>query len=155
MSRLFSLFLQTVLQHLEGLATLERAIWSDLVAFLGRAPRVSFNYTQSDKLSKSGVLSGTWPSVRWCGLGCSSNVDSGTAVRLTSWGWKCWMHATPLPRHLVIMACGKTTSTKTTNPAAKSLAVRHLHGGTRCGFAPLLEDGQGRPWFQMGWKMFS
>jgi hypothetical protein len=54
-------FLQTVLQHPEGLATLERAIpWSDLAASLGRGPRVSSNYTQSDKLSKSSILSEDW-----------------------------------------------------------------------------------------------
>ena len=54
-------FLQTVLQHPEGFATLERAIpWSDLAAFLGRGPRVSSNYTQSDKLSKSSILSEDW-----------------------------------------------------------------------------------------------
>ena len=54
-------FLQTVLQHPEGLATLERAIpWSDLAAFLARAPRVSSNHTQSDKLSKSSILSEDW-----------------------------------------------------------------------------------------------
>ena len=141
-------FLQTVLQHPEGLAALERAIpWSDLAAFLGRGPRVSSNYTQSEKLSKSSILSGIGPSVGWCGLGGSSNVDSGTAVTVTSWKWKCWTHATPLPRHLLMMACGKTTSTKATNPAARSLAGRRLRGGVRCGLArrlprsPPVSDG--------------
>jgi protein SMG6 len=54
-------FLQTVLQHPEGLAMFERTIpWSDLAAFLGRGPRVSSNYTLSDKLSKSSILSEDW-----------------------------------------------------------------------------------------------
>jgi len=53
-------FLQTVLRHPEGLATLERAIpWSDLAAFLDRGPQVSSSHTQN-KLGKSSILSEDW-----------------------------------------------------------------------------------------------
>ena len=55
------MFLQTVLWHPEGLATFERTIpWADLATFLGQGPRVSSNHTQSEKLSKSGILPGNW-----------------------------------------------------------------------------------------------
>ena len=59
-------FLQTVLRHPEGLATLERAIpWAELAAFLGRGPRASSNYTQSEKLGKSSILLKDWA---MCGM---------------------------------------------------------------------------------------
>jgi len=66
-------FLQTALQHLEGLATLEQATpWSDLAAFLGQGPQVSSNYMQSDKLSKSSILvrglGYPWDCVAWSAL---------------------------------------------------------------------------------------
>ena len=52
-------FLQMVLRHPEGLATLEHAMpRTDLAAFLGRGLRVSSNYTQSEKLGKSSILIG-------------------------------------------------------------------------------------------------
>jgi hypothetical protein len=54
-------FLQTVLRHPDGLAMFERAIpWVDLATFLSRGPRVSSNYTQSEKLSKSSILPEDW-----------------------------------------------------------------------------------------------
>ena len=49
------------LRHPDGLAMFERAIpWVDLATFLSRGPRVSSNYTQSDKLSKSSILPEDW-----------------------------------------------------------------------------------------------
>jgi protein SMG6 len=54
-------FLQTVLQHSQGVAALERAIpWSDLATFVRRGPRVSSSYMQSEKLSKSSIMSEDW-----------------------------------------------------------------------------------------------
>jgi len=54
-------FLQTVLQHPEGLAMLERAIpWAVLAAFFGRGLRVLSSYTQSEKLGKSSILPEDW-----------------------------------------------------------------------------------------------
>ncbi|KAI0262907.1 hypothetical protein BC834DRAFT_889594 [Gloeopeniophorella convolvens] len=54
-------FMQTILRHPEGLATLERAIpWAELAAFYKRAPHVSSKYTQSDKLGSRSVLLEDW-----------------------------------------------------------------------------------------------
>ncbi len=54
-------FLQTVLRHPEGLASLERAVpWADLAAFLSHGPRASSSRAQSDKLGQSSILSEDW-----------------------------------------------------------------------------------------------
>ena len=54
-------FLQTVLRHPEGLAMFECTIpWVDFATFLGRGPRVSSDYTQSEKLSTSSILPEDW-----------------------------------------------------------------------------------------------
>ena len=52
-------FLQTILQHLEGLSALERAIpWANLAVFLKRVPHVPSTHLQNDKLDKNSVLIG-------------------------------------------------------------------------------------------------
>ena len=56
-------FLQTDLWdlELEDLTMFKRTMpWVDLAAFLGRGPRVSSNYTQSEKLNKSSTLPEDW-----------------------------------------------------------------------------------------------
>ncbi|KAI0303402.1 hypothetical protein B0F90DRAFT_1911396 [Multifurca ochricompacta] len=54
-------FLQAVLRHPEGLATLERAVpWADLAVFLSRGPRISSSYIQSEKLGKGNLLLEDW-----------------------------------------------------------------------------------------------
>jgi len=64
----------------------------------------------------------TGQSVGGCGLGGSSKVNSGMAVRATSWRWRCLMHMTPLLRYPSMVACGKMTSMKVMNLAMKCLA---------------------------------
>ncbi|KAH9053859.1 hypothetical protein EDB87DRAFT_1676684 [Lactarius vividus] len=55
------MFLQTILRHPEGLSALERAIpWTDLAAFLTRAPHVQSVHLQNDKLDKNSVLLEDW-----------------------------------------------------------------------------------------------
>ncbi|KAI9463378.1 hypothetical protein F5148DRAFT_1313175 [Russula earlei] len=83
-------FLQTVLRHPEGLATLERSIpWTDLAAFLSRGPVVSSNYTQNEKLGKNSILQEDWAirGMAWSGkifgLGFWDGNDAGR-----HWHWR-------------------------------------------------------------------
>jgi len=67
-------FLQTVLQHPEGPATLEHAKpWADLAVFLGGGPQVSSNYMQSEKLGKSSILLEDW--AMHGNVGCANGAN--------------------------------------------------------------------------------
>ncbi|KAH9171504.1 hypothetical protein EDB89DRAFT_1108247 [Lactarius sanguifluus] len=77
------MFLQTILRHPEGLSALERAIpWTDLAAFLTRAPHVQSAHLQNDKLDKNSVLLEDWAmrGMAWVGRvferGCWEGNDS-------------------------------------------------------------------------------
>ncbi|KAH9028113.1 hypothetical protein EDB85DRAFT_2074672 [Lactarius pseudohatsudake] len=77
------MFLQTILRHPEGLSALERAIpWTDLAAFLTRAPHVHSTHLQNDKLDKNSVLLEDWAmrGMAWVGRvferGCWEGNDN-------------------------------------------------------------------------------
>ena len=64
----------------------ERAILSaNLTAFLGRGPRESSDYTQSEKLGKSSILREDWAmrSMVWPGRSFERGFCSGTAVKVS------------------------------------------------------------------------
>ncbi|KAI9455599.1 hypothetical protein BJY52DRAFT_638264 [Lactarius psammicola] len=79
------MFLQTILRHSEGLSALERAIpWTDLAAFLTRAPHVPSNHLQNDKLDKNSVLLEDWAmrGMAWVGRVFERGCWEGNEGRL-------------------------------------------------------------------------
>ena len=150
MLHILLMFLQTVLRHPEGLAIFERAIpWADLATFLGRGPRVSSNHTQSEKLSKSGILPGNWAMLGmvWPGQLFEGGFRDGGEGQLME--VECWTPTTPFPKRWTKMACGRMTSTQMISSPAKSRAGRRWHGDAPCGLARRLPRSSPVP---LGWK---